>query len=46
MLGKTRRKKVKKTIFYSQEYRDQKMFGKKIVAKKTEKTRFIFTRIS
>ena len=29
MLGKNRRKTVKKTIFYSQEYRDQKIWGKK-----------------
>jgi len=29
MLGKNRRKEVKKTIFYSQEYRDQKIWGKK-----------------
>jgi len=29
MLGKNRRKKVKKTIFYSQEYLDQKICGKK-----------------
>jgi len=28
MLEKNRRKKVKKTIFYSQEYRDQKFGGK------------------
>jgi len=29
MLGKNRLKKVKKTIFYSQEYLDQKVWGKK-----------------
>ena len=29
VLGKNRRKNVKKTIFYSQEYRDQKFGGKK-----------------
>ena len=28
-VGKNLRKKVKKTIFYSQEYRDQKIWGEK-----------------